>query len=170
MPLLVPRVGKEDVHAGERGRRDHPLQHLDRVMLDDAHVVQLRFADALQQRADAGLVHLDADEVVLRQRGGDRRGRIAHAEADLEHRRRVTAEQCGVVERLVAERQHETRSQFVERATLTRADASGAAHVAADRAARRLAVVGVQGAGDFPAWRVSRIDPRDTRHDCARAE
>jgi hypothetical protein len=40
------------------------LQHLDRVVLHDADVVRPLLANALEQRAHAGLVHLAADEIV----------------------------------------------------------------------------------------------------------
>ena len=45
---------------------------------------QRQRVDLLQQRADAGRVHFDAEEVVLRMRLRDRRRGLAHAEADLE--------------------------------------------------------------------------------------
>jgi hypothetical protein len=55
------------VHAGQRGRRHHLLQHLDRVVLQDAQVARVRVRSMrLQQRADAGRMHLDADEVEFR--------------------------------------------------------------------------------------------------------
>ena len=83
--LLVPRVGEEDVHAVQAGGRDHVLQHLHGVVLDDAQVGQLLLADGLEQRAHAGFMHLAADEQrVGHQRRDVRRG-VAHAEADLEH-------------------------------------------------------------------------------------
>ena len=101
------------MHAGERARRDHLLQHVDGIVLDQAQVREAAFADLLEQRADAGRVHFDADEVGAGQRLRDRRGRVAHAEADLEHLRRVAAERGGEVERCGGIRQREARPEFV---------------------------------------------------------
>ena len=61
----------------------HPA--VDRVVLHDAKVVQVLLADAFQQRAHAGLVHLAADEQRVRHQRRDVRGGVAHAEADLQH-------------------------------------------------------------------------------------
>ena len=47
-----------------RGRQ-HVVQHFHRVVLHDADVGEALFADALEQRADAGLVHLAAQEIGL---------------------------------------------------------------------------------------------------------
>jgi hypothetical protein len=107
------------------------LQHGHRVVLHDAQVVQLLSRDVLQQGADAGRMHFDAEKVELRRRRGDRRGGAAHAEADFKDERRGAPERnCGV-ERLLAERQHITRRQFAQCALLARAHAAGAQHVAA---------------------------------------
>ena len=57
-------------------------------------------ADALEQRADAGLVHLAAQEVLLGHQRGDVRRGLAHAEADLQHGGRLAAESGGEVQRL----------------------------------------------------------------------
>jgi hypothetical protein len=46
----------------------HVVDDLDRVVRQDADVRAGLFADALEQRAHAGLVHLAAQEVVVRQR------------------------------------------------------------------------------------------------------
>ena len=54
-------------------RADHALQHLHRVVLDDADVPEPSLRDQLQQAADAGRVHFDAEVVVLRVGGGNRR-------------------------------------------------------------------------------------------------
>ena len=48
MALLRPRVRKEDVDAGERRRRNHVRDDLDRVVPDDAHVGQRQRIDLLQ--------------------------------------------------------------------------------------------------------------------------
>jgi len=72
------------MHAGERGSRNHVAPERDGIMLDDAQVGQSALADLLQQTADAGGVHLDAEVIVLRMRGSDERGGLAHAEADFQ--------------------------------------------------------------------------------------
>jgi hypothetical protein len=116
MPLLVPGVGEEDVHAGQRAGRDHVTQHLDRVVADEPQVVEVLFLDAHQQGADARRMHLAGDEVALRQRRGDRRRALAHAEADLEDRRRLAAEQRRHVERLGAVGEQQARPELGQRA------------------------------------------------------
>jgi hypothetical protein len=130
------------MHGGKRGRRNHLLQHLDRVVLDEAQVGELLLIDALQQRADAGLVDFDAEEVFVRPCRGDRRRRLAHAEADLDDERRVAAEDARCIERCCAERHDVARRQFTQRAHLPGAHASGTQHVALDAASRRGGRVG----------------------------
>ena len=56
---------------------------LDRIVLDDAHVGEPLCIDLLEQAADAGGMHFDAEVIVLRVRRGDAGGRFAHAETDL---------------------------------------------------------------------------------------
>jgi hypothetical protein len=85
VPLLRPGVGEEDMDARQRRRRDHPGQHFDRVVLDDAHIAEALLADASQQRTDAGRMYLDADEVAVGHRRGDLGRGLPHAESDLEH-------------------------------------------------------------------------------------
>ena len=73
-----------------------------------------------QQGAHPGLVHLDAEEAGVRLLGGDPRGGVAHAEPDLEHDRRTSAEGLLQIEGRLLERKHESRAQLVERALLAR--------------------------------------------------
>jgi hypothetical protein len=61
--LFVPRVGKVEVHAGQRLRWDHRFQHFDRVVLHQPQVRQPHLADALEQGTHARRMHLDSDEV-----------------------------------------------------------------------------------------------------------
>mmetsp|Transcript_9927 Transcript_9927/g.18983 ORF Transcript_9927/g.18983 Transcript_9927/m.18983 type:complete len:260 (-) Transcript_9927:403-1182(-) len=136
--LLVPGVGEEDVHTGQHARADHVAQHLDRVVLDDADVGDLLLVDELEQRADAGLMHLAADEVVVRQGLGDLGGGAAHAKADLQHQRRLAAEHLGRVEALRLVGQHELGAEFGQRLDLAGAHAAGAGDKALDRAAGRV--------------------------------
>ena len=61
--LLRPRIGEKQVQAGQRAVRDHPFQHLDRIVPDHAQVLQAEGLDTLQQAADAGSVHFDGSLV-----------------------------------------------------------------------------------------------------------
>ena len=99
MALLRPGIGKEYVHAVERRGRDHVLDHLDRVVLDDAQVLEMQVADAFQETPDAGGVDFDSEIVVLGMFLRDRRGGLAHAETDFEDPGRRAAEQAVQIER-----------------------------------------------------------------------
>src|SRR5256885_10806412 len=99
MALLRAGVGKEYVHAVQRVRSDHVLYHLDRVVLDDAQVLEMQLGDAFQQAADARGMDLDSEIVVLGMFPRDRRGGLAHAETDFEDPRRRAAEHAVQVER-----------------------------------------------------------------------
>ena len=62
VPLFMPRVGEENVHTVQAGERQHVVDHLDRVVGDDADVVErvLGFqalANPFEQRTHARLVH-----------------------------------------------------------------------------------------------------------------
>lgn len=151
MARLVPRVREEDVHAVEAVGRDHLREHLDRVVLNDPDVRQLLLADQLQQRADARLVHLDADEVVAGAQRGDFRRRRTHPEADFQHARRAAAEDGVPVRLRAAVRYDEVRAELVDCAALAGGYAAGARDEAADAAQmERVRVVvagGRRGAG-----------------------
>ena len=99
MALLRPGVGKEYVYAGQRGRSDHVLHHLDRVVLDDAQVLETQVGDAFQETAHAGGMDFDSEIVVLGMFPRDRRGGLAHAETDFEDPGRRAAEQAFQIER-----------------------------------------------------------------------
>lgn len=143
---LVPRVGEEDVHAVEAFRGEHVLEHFDRVVLDDADVRQALLADQLQQRADARLVHFDAEEIVAGAVRGDFGGRCAHPEADLEDARCAAAEHGVPVGQRRCVRDDEARAEFVDRAALAGRHAAGARHEAADAAVvQRVDFVGAVG-------------------------
>ena len=74
-------------------RRDHLLQHLDRVVLDRGAGSSGRSSPMrLSSAPTPGACTSMPMKSVLRQRRGDLRGGIAHAEADLQHRGRVAAE------------------------------------------------------------------------------
>src|SRR6266545_2738320 len=99
MALLRPGIWKENMHAVERGRGDHVAQHFDRVVLDDAHVLETQVGDALQQTPHARGMHFDSEIIVLRVLLGDVRRGLAHAEADLEDLGRRAAEHADEVKR-----------------------------------------------------------------------
>ena len=80
------------MRAGERCGGDHVLEHFDCVVLDQPQIGKRAFGDELEQAANARRMNLDAEVIVLRVRLRDLRGGFAHAETDLEDRRRAPAE------------------------------------------------------------------------------
>jgi hypothetical protein len=78
---------------------------------------------------------LDADEVGVGSALRDRRGRVAHAEPDLEHAWRVASEHLPPVGRRGAERQQEAWPKLGQRAGLARPHAAGPHDKTADAAA-----------------------------------
>ncbi|MNM94424.1 hypothetical protein D3C81_1068270 [compost metagenome] len=64
--LFVPGVGEEDMHAIETILSQHVRDDLDGIVLHDANILNATLTGQLQQGANAGLVHLAAQEVVLR--------------------------------------------------------------------------------------------------------
>ncbi len=131
--LLVPRVREEDVHAVEAAFRQHVVDHLHGVVLEDADVGEAPFADALEQGADAGLVHLAAEEIVLWPHARDMGRGLAHAEADLEDERCGAAESGRCVEGRGGVVEDELRAEGFEGLGLSGGGATGAADVALDR-------------------------------------
>ncbi len=83
---------------------------------------------------DAGLVHLDADEVQLRVVFGLLYERVAVAKTDLEHPGCPSPEQSIEVQRIVAGIYAVSGPQFLQRALLRRRQATGAAHETPNRA------------------------------------
>lgn len=150
VPLLAPRVGEEQMHAGERAVGDHVAHHLDGVVLHDAQVGEIALGDQLAQRAHARGVHLDAEEVVVRHRRGDLRRGLAHAEADLEDLRRLAAESHVQIERRDTVVDADLGQHVVQVALLRLGHAALAQHEAADAAAGE-AVLGAVAADDFDA-------------------
>src|SRR6266545_5598402 len=118
MPLLRPRIRKEDVDAREGSLRDHRGDDLDSVVADDAHIVEPEDADALQQAPYAGRMNVDGDEIDVAMRVRNGRGRLAHAEADFEHAGRAASEHARKIERLLCERKRVTRRELIERSLL----------------------------------------------------
>ena len=92
--FLVPGVGEKNVNAVQAGQRQHVVDDLDRVVLQDADVAQIKLGNALEQRADAGRVDLAAEEVFIWHQRRDVRCSFAHAEADFKNGRGLASE-CG---------------------------------------------------------------------------
>jgi len=68
-----------------RSFRNHVPKHLHRVVLDQAQVGEVLFADELEQGAYARGMHFHAQIVDLGMVAGDFRRGLAHAEADFKH-------------------------------------------------------------------------------------
>ena len=101
-------------------------------------------ADALEQRAHAGLVHFAAEEVGLGQHRRDVRGGLAHAEADFQHGGAgAAAEGLRQVERLGLVGHEVQRPQFGEGARLAFGGAAAALHEALEAAVQRMRLVRV---------------------------
>ncbi len=131
---LVPGVGEEDVHAVQALFAQHVVEHLDRIVAEDADVFDAAFADQLEQGAHAGLVHLAADEVVLRAHLGDVGGGAAHAKADFHDQRGAAAKGGGHIQRLGLVVQQVLGAVLFVGAGLAGAGAPGAQHIALDDA------------------------------------
>jgi hypothetical protein len=125
------------MHPGEGVGGDHVLQHLDRIVLDDAQVAQALFADALEQGPHAGRVDLDAQEIGVTARRGNLRGGMPHAETDLDDQRRVAAEQADRIQRLGGIGHQVSGPQLLQGTLLPGAHAPGPQHEAADAAVGR---------------------------------
>src|SRR5437899_25024 len=84
---------------------------------------QAALCDFLEQRTDTGRMHLDAEEVMLRLRGGDVRRCLAHAETDLEYLWRGAAENRREIKQRRAIPDAPDRHQFIVVALLRIGDA-----------------------------------------------
>ncbi len=132
--LLVPWVGKEQLHPVQAGVRQVPAQHLHGVLAQHPHIFQAQLVEPQQQVADPGAVHLDAEPVALRVALGQFQQGLAVAEADLQGDRAGVAEAGRQVERLPVRRtQAEALPGAGEGAALGFGDAALAQHEAADR-------------------------------------
>ena len=116
--------------------RNTLFQKLLGIGAGDAHVGETLGLDPAQQRAHARAMHLNAEVIVLRMRGGHGGERLAVAEANFDMQRRVPAEERNEVELRLTRRDAVARQQFFQRALLRIGDAPFAAHEAADRAMR----------------------------------
>jgi len=89
---LVPRIGKENMHAREARVRDHLFKDFDGIVLNDPHIAQSLLRHLLQKRTHSGGVNLDTEEIHVGPecRYGDRR--LAHTKTNLEHRGGIAPE------------------------------------------------------------------------------
>ncbi len=90
--LLVPGVGEEHVHPGQRAGAIICCSTCTASCRTMRRLSSRCSPIRLQQGADAGLVHLDADEVGAGRAAAICGGGVAHAEADLQHAGRLPAE------------------------------------------------------------------------------
>jgi len=125
--LLRPGIGKEEVDRGERAIADHVLEHIERVVADDAQVGELLALDAIQQAADARAMHLDRHEIGFGVRLGDLERGLAHAGADLEH------ELFRGSNLLIRKGDAVLRKQFFEGSLLSRCRSTLPENITADR-------------------------------------
>ncbi len=110
------------------------LDNVDRIAVADPDVREAGPLDKLQEMADAGLMHLDAEIVdigIPRRRG--QQG-FAVTEADVEDAARVPAEDFARRKPVRAERDPPARQHLIQRTPLARRDAARTADEAADPA------------------------------------
>src|SRR3546814_1186660 len=79
----------------ERAVGDLVFQHLDRIVVVEAHVVEAVLVQGIEQASDARRMDFDADVVALAIARGGKAQRFAVAEADLQHAFGIAAEQIG---------------------------------------------------------------------------
>ena len=131
---LVPWVWEKDVHAVQAVQRQHVVNDLHGVMRADADVAQVLLANAFEQRAHTGLVHLAAQKARLGQNAGNVRRGLAHTEANFQHHRVRGAwcligqwgKHCVQVQQMVLVRQQKLRAQGLDGFILARRHATGA--------------------------------------------
>ncbi|MNT38692.1 hypothetical protein D3C72_1748980 [compost metagenome] len=102
------------------------------VVLQDADVGQLLFANALEQCAHTRLMHLAAQEVVIGAHAGDVGRGLAHAKANFENQRCRAAKGRSGVERRRGIRQDKAGAEVFKGLGLARGGAAGTAHKAFD--------------------------------------
>jgi len=86
---LVPGIGKKDMHTIQAAFREHELQDLDRIVLQDADIAQPKSTDLLEQCAHASLMDFAGKEVFVRHQAGNMGCGIPHAKSDFQNQRPV---------------------------------------------------------------------------------
>ncbi|MCY1442020.1 hypothetical protein D9M71_583620 [compost metagenome] len=130
----MPGIGEEQQDAVQAAIGDAVAQHFQGIAAVHANVGQALGHGTIEQGADAGTVHFDTDEVLLRRGRGHLQGGVAHAETDLEGTRCTAAEQGVEVLRTVGQLQAEFRPALVEAALLAFGHAPGTHHETLDGA------------------------------------
>jgi beta-glucosidase len=136
MTRLGPGIGEQQLQFVQAIRCDLALQHLDRVVRDEAQVRCAGFGGFQQQMSDAGTMHFDAQKVALGRRECAFEQVIAVAEADLERSWRGAPKQGIEVEQPLFELDAKTRPVQFQSALLAIGDAPRAhderAHAASE--------------------------------------
>lgn len=92
VPLLGPRIRKEDVDACKAARRDLVRQHFNRVVGDDLQVRKSLSLGSHQQVSDSCAMDFHSEAVDAGMRGCESRQCIAGSETDFEQARGVAPE------------------------------------------------------------------------------
>ena len=79
------------MRAVQAGHWQHVVNDLDRVVTQDADVVEVLLSNAFEQGTNPGLVHLAAQKMVIGPNPGDVGRGFAHAKADFKNQRGLTA-------------------------------------------------------------------------------
>ena len=145
---LVPGVGEKDVYPVQALFGQHVVDHFDRIMGTDADVAQVMFTNAFEQRTDAWVMHLAAQEVGVWQQRGNVGGGLTHAKTNFQHQwlffygilacspRRIR-EDCFKIKSACLVRQKKARPQFTQGLGLACGGAPGAFDKTADGAPLR---------------------------------
>ena len=126
------------MYPGQRGLCNPLLQDFHRIGLNDAHVGQCIVLDVAQQTAHARRIDLDAQKVGVGARGRNRCSGVTHAEADLEHHRRLACEEGTEIDRAIARRHAVLRQQPFMGIALGVREMAAPHHEAADMAMNGL--------------------------------
>ncbi len=134
MAFLWPRIWKEHMDAVQAAERDHVAHDFNGVVLDDAHILELKIGNLPEQTADARRVHFNANEVGLRLLRCDLRGGFSHAEADFKNSWRVAAKHGVEIDQVARIRNAVNRQQRLAGEALRAGHAALAENEAANRA------------------------------------
>lgn len=133
---LVPWVGKEDVHAIQALHRQHVIQDLDCIMLDDPHIGQMLFFNQFEQSPYAWLMDFAAQKVLFWHKPGNMGGGVSHAKPDFQNQRvlcRLWAKSGRHVQWLPIIEKHEARAKFGQGFGLAAGRAAGSHDITLDR-------------------------------------
>ena len=134
MTRLGPGIRKQQLQLVQAVRCDLALQHLDRIVRDEAQVRCADFGGLQQQMSNAGTMHLDAQEVAPGCRECPFEQVIPVAEADLQRSRRAASKELIEVEQPWSELDAKPRPIQLQGALLGIGDAPRAHDVRAHAA------------------------------------